>query len=153
MASNVDLSALARVIEEITEEMGLRFYDLEYNDVSRVLRVFIDREKGGVTIKDCQNTSNAISRALDATDIIKSKYTLEVSSPGIERPLKKLKHYSWATGNVVEIDTGTERIKGFLRGTRNEEIIIALEDDERIIPYRSIKKARVIEETSHGKRK
>jgi ribosome maturation factor RimP len=134
-------------------EAGLRLYDLEYNDVSRVLRVFIDKEKGGVTIKDCQNTSNAISRALDATEIMKSHYTLEVSSPGIERPLRKLEHFSWATGNVVEIDTGTERIKGFLRGTQNEGVIIALGTDEKIIPYCSIKKARVIEETSHGKRK
>lgn len=153
MASNVDLTALERVIEDVIDGMGLRFYDFEYNDVSRVLRVFIDREQGGVTIKDCQNTSNAISRALDATEIMKSQYTLEVSSPGIERPLRKLEHYTWATGKVVEIDTGTERIKGFLRGTRNEAVIIALGADEKTVPYRSIKKARVIEETSHGKRK
>ncbi|MGD8979072.1 MAG: ribosome maturation factor RimP [candidate division WOR-3 bacterium] len=153
MASNVDLTALARVIQDVMAEAGLRLYDLEYNDVSRVLRVFIDKEKGGVTIKDCQNTSNAISRALDATEIMKSQYTLEVSSPGIERPLRNLEHFAWATGNVVEIDTGTERIKGFLRGTRDEGVIIALGTDEKIIPYRSIKKARVIEETSHGKRK
>jgi ribosome maturation factor RimP len=79
-------------------------------------------------------------------------YTLEVSSPGIERPLKKLEHYTWATGKVVEIDTGTERIKGFLRGAREEGIVIALGRDEKLIPYGSIKKARVIEEISHGKR-
>jgi ribosome maturation factor RimP len=152
VASDFDQAELSRLIEGILDDMGLRFYDLEFNKVSRVLRVFIDKEKGGVTIQDCQSTSNAISRALDASELMNFPYTLEVSSPGIERPLKKPQHYAWATGNVVEIDTGTERIKGFLRGTKKEGIIIAVGEDENVIPYSSIKKARIIEETSHGRR-
>jgi ribosome maturation factor RimP len=152
MASDIDLTALSHLIEEVVENMSLRFYDLEFNNVSRNLRVFIDKEKGGVTIQDCQRTSNAISHALDASELMNFPYTLEVSSPGIERPLKKLEHYAWATGNVVEIDTGTERIKGFLRGIRKEGVVIAVGTDENLIPYSSIKKARVIEETSHDKR-
>ncbi len=151
MASDVDMTNLTSLVQETVCNMGMRFYDLEYNKVSRILRVFIDKEKGGVTIKDCQNTSNALSRALDESDIINVPYTLEVSSPGIERPLKKPQHFTWATGNVVEIDTGTERIRGFLRGIKKDGIIIALGRDEKTIPYGSIKKAKVIEETIHDK--
>jgi ribosome maturation factor RimP len=152
MVSDIDQAEIIRLIEEIIDEMGLRFYDMEFNQVSRVLRVFIDKEKGGVTIQDCQSTSNAISRALDASELMNFPYTLEVSSPGIERPLRKPQHYAWATGNVVEIDTGKERIKGFLRGTKKEGIVIAIGENEQVIPYNVIKKARIIEETSHGKR-
>lgn len=152
MVSDIDQTEIIRLIEGIIDEMGLRFYDLEFNQVSRVLRVFIDKEKGGVTIQDCQSTSNAISRALDASELMNFPYTLEVSSPGIERPLRKPQHYAWATGNVVEIDTGKERIKGFLRGTKKEGIVIAIGENEQVIPYNEIKKARVIEETSNGKR-
>jgi ribosome maturation factor RimP len=151
VTNDIDLAKLTRLIQATIDEMGLRFYDLEFNKVSRILRVFIDKEKGAITIQDCQSTSNALSRALDDSDMINFPYTLELSSPGIERPLKKPEHYIWATGKVVEIDTGTERIKGYLRGTRNEGIVIALGSEEKIIPYGLIKKARVIEEISHGK--
>ena len=73
-------------------------------------------------------------------------YTLEVSSPGVERILKKPEHYAWAIGNVVEIDTGQEKIKGYLRGTKKNGVIVASGKDERTIPYASIKRANVVEE-------
>jgi len=152
VTSDVDRANLRNLVQETVSNMGLRFYDLEYNKVSRILRVYIDKEKGGVTIKDCQRTSNALSRVLDDSEMINFPYTLEVSSPGIERPLKRIEHYKWATGKVVEIDTGMERIKGFLRGAKKEGIVIASGSDEKIIPYGSIRKAKVIEETIHDKR-
>ena len=151
MKDNIDLTKLSETIKEVVEDMGLRFYDFEFNIVSRTLRVFIDRAKGGVTINDCQRISNALSRTLDASELINFSYTLEVSSPGIGRSLKKPEHFSWATGNVVEIDTGTEKITGFLRGTRNDGIVVAVGTNENIISYRSIKKARIVEEIGHGK--
>jgi ribosome maturation factor RimP len=150
--SNIDLDAIAAVIKRILADMGLRFYDLEYNAVTRMLRVYIDKEKGGVTIRDCQKTSNSLSRELQASELINFPYTLEVSSPGIARVLKRPEHYSWAIGNVVEIDTGGEKVKGYLRGTRGKGVIVATKDSENIIPYTSIKKARVVEEINHGKR-
>lgn len=152
MKGNVDLTELSEMIKEVVEDMELRFYDFEFNNVSRTLRVYIDKEKGGVTISDCQRISNALSRVLDASELMNFPYTLEVSSPGIGRLLKKPEHYSWAIGNVVEIDTGAEKITGFLRGTRKDGIVVAVGTDENLIPYRSIKKARIVEEISHGKR-
>jgi len=152
MKGNVDLAELSEMIKEVVEDTELRFYDFEFNNVSRTLRVYIDKEKGGVTISDCQRISNALSRILDASELMNFPYTLEVSSPGIGRLLKKPEHYSWAIGNVVEIDTGAEKITGFLRGTRKDGIVVAVGTDENFIPYRSIKKARIVEEISHGKR-
>jgi len=149
---NVDLAELAEMIKKVFEDTELRFYDFEFNNVSRTLRVYIDKEKGGVTISDCQRISNALSRVLDASELMNFPFTLEVSSPGIGRLLKKPEHYSWAIGNVVEIDTGAEKITGFLRGTRKDGIVVAVGTDENFIPYRSIKKARIVEEISHGKR-
>jgi ribosome maturation factor RimP len=73
-------------------------------------------------------------------------YTLEVSSPGVERVLKKPQHYAWAIGNVVEIDTGNEKIRGYLRGTKKSGVIVASGKDERTIPYASIKRANLVEE-------
>jgi ribosome maturation factor RimP len=146
MDRNLDLNQIARTIDEIVKNMGLRFYDFDYNDVSRTLRVYIDKEKGSVTIGDCQKTSNIISRELDEKDLMNFPYTLEVSSPGVERVLKKPEHYAWAVGNVVEIDTGNERIKGYLRGTKKNGVIVASGKDERTVPYASIKRANVVEE-------
>lgn len=151
MAINIDLDKLTELIKEVIQNMNLRFYDMEFNTVSRILRVYIDRHKGGVTIRDCQTASNAISRALDSSELINFPYTLEVSSPGIERVLKKPEHYAWAKGNIVEIDTGKERISGFLRGTSEDGILVAIGANEKLIPYTSIRKARVIGEKSHDK--
>jgi ribosome maturation factor RimP len=152
MVTNIDLTMVSQLIKESIENMGLRFYDLEFNGVSRTLRIYIDKDKGGVTIKDCQKVSNTISRELDASELIHFPYTLEVSSPGIQRVLKRPEHYFWAIGNVVEIDTGESKIKGYLRGTDSDGIVVATESRENFIPYSSIKRARVVEEIVHGKR-
>ena len=146
MAINIDMMELMKLIKQVVQDMDLRFYDLEFNNVSRILRIYIDRHQGGVTIQDCQRVSNAISRALDDSDLINFPYTLEVSSPGIERVLKKPEHYAWAKGNIVEIDTGRERINGFLRDTSEEGVVVAVGTEEKLIPYSAIKKAKVIEE-------
>lgn len=149
--TNIDLVKISEVIKEVIHNMGMRYYDLEYNTVSRTLRVYIDKEKGGVTIQDCQKASNALSRALDSSEMLDIRYTLEVSSPGIERMLKRPEHFVWALGNPVEIDTDAERMRGYLRNASEAGIVIAIGTDERTIPYGSIKKARVIEETRHDK--
>lgn len=146
MDRNLDLKEITETINGIITDTGLRLYDFEYNDVSHTLRIYIDREKGGVTIGDCQKISNTISRALDEKDLIGFPYALEVSSPGIERALKRPEHYAWAIGNLVEIDTGKERIRGYLRGTEKSGIIVATGQREQTIPYSAIKRANIVEE-------
>jgi len=148
---NIDLDKISRKINEIIENMGMRFYELDYNNLSRTLRVYIDKERGGVTIGDCQKISNTILRELDETDLINFPYTLEVSSPGVERVLKRPEHYSWAMGKIVEIDTGENKITGYLRGVEKDGVIVASGTGERTVLYITIKRARVVEEFGHGR--
>ena len=151
MDRNIDLDKISRKINEIIENMGMRFYELDYNNLSRTLRVYIDKERGGVTIGDCQKISNTISREIDETDLINFPYTLEVSSPGVERVLKRPEHYSWAMGKIVEIDTGENKITGYLRGVEKDGVIVASGTGERTVLYITIKRARVVEEFGHGR--
>ena len=151
MHRGIDLERISNKVREIIERSGMRFYDLDYNDLSRTLRVYIDREQGGVTIGDCRKISSTISRELDADDLFDFPYTLEVSSPGVDRALTRPEHYSWAIGKLVEIDAAGNRITGYLRGTTDDGVIVASGDDERKVLYSSIRRARVAEELHHDK--
>ncbi len=151
--NNVDIERVSKRIITLLEDLGLRLYDLQYNHVSKTLRVFIDREKGGITIKDCQKVSTILSRDLDNTDLINSSYTLEVSSPGVERYLKRPEHYAWAAGKRVEVDIGEKKITGFIRHTEQNGVVIATDSGEELIPFGSIVKAKITEEIGYGRRR
>ena len=131
----------------------LLFYDLRFNDVTKAFRLFIDRADGTVSVEDCKRVSRAVSRALDHSDLVNFSYSLEVSSPGIERPLTKPRHFAWAKGKMVEIDTGDQKVKGYLRYTKKEGIVIATDGGESIVPYSSVVKAKVVEDLDYGKRR
>jgi ribosome maturation factor RimP len=152
MSDDLDFKTISTQIHKILDDLNLRLYDVHFNNVSRVLRIFIDRKEGGITISDCKKVSNLISRELDNLDTIDSPYTLEVSSPGIERPLKRPEHFSWAIGKMVKVDIGEKKIKGYLRAADNEGIVVAGDSgEEKVIPYASILKAKVVEESIYGK--
>ena len=153
MNSNIRLQEIIELIEHILEEHELRFYDLQFNEVNKTFRLFIDREDGTVNIEDCKSVSRAVSRALEHSDLVNFPYSLEVSSPGIERPLTKPKHFAWAKGKMVEIDTGDQKVKGYLRQTKQEGIVIATDSGESIVPYSSVVRAKVVEDLDYGKRR
>lgn len=92
--------------KEVSEQEGVEILDIEIHPGGKglTLRIFIDKE-GGVTIKDCENFSRAIEAILDVEDPIKSSYTLEISSPGIDRPLKEKKDFLRNIGRNVKITT------------------------------------------------
>lgn len=144
--AEIDLKKITEVIKGIVEGMDFRLYDLNYNDVAKILRVYIDRKGSGVTIKDCEAVSNAISQELDRLDVINFHYTLEVSSPGIERPLSKPEHYKWANGKLIEVVLKEGNLRGYLRDATEEDIVISSKTGEIRIPYHQILKAKVIEE-------
>ena len=78
----------------IAEEMGLELVEVQFRQESGwVLRLFIDREQGGVNVDDCASVSRQVSAYLEAEDLISHAYTLEVSSPGAERPLKRMEDF------------------------------------------------------------
>ncbi len=90
------------IIEKKLASMGYELFDIKFIRAGSrsILRLFIDK-KGGITIDDCEQVSHDISMVLDVEDFSKAPYTLEVSSPGIDRPLTTEKDFIWAVGNTV----------------------------------------------------
>jgi ribosome maturation factor RimP len=100
------LSRIEETIVSILNSLDLELYDLEYAGNARkgILRVFIDKP-GGVTLEDCIKASRNIGPALDVYTFIDHAYTLEVSSPGIDRPLKKIKDFQRVKGQRIWVKT------------------------------------------------
>jgi len=153
VTDSFDLEKISNIIKNILDDLGLRLYDVHFNQVSKTLRVFIDRKDGVITVTDCKKVSTIISKEIDEEEIMTFPYTLEVSSPGIERPLKRPEHYLWAMGKLVEIDTGDKKIKGYIRNTEEDGVIVATDRGENVISYASIVKAKVVEDVEYGKRR
>lgn len=90
----------------ILESMGIELVDIEFGKAGRdaVLRLFIDKE-GGIMLDDCADVSRELSMVLDVEDVIACNYSLEVSSPGLDRPLKKAADYERFTGRLIKVRT------------------------------------------------
>lgn len=101
------------LLKETIEKLGYNLYDVEYvkEGPSYYLRVYIDNEKG-IDLNDCEKVSNAIDEMLDEANIIKDQYYLEVSSPGIERVLRKDRHLQENIGNQIKIKLFKKDEKG-----------------------------------------
>lgn len=97
---------VSTVAKPILDSMGLELVDIEFGRLGRdaVLRLYIDKE-GGVMLDDCAELSRELSMILDVEDVIASNYTLEVSSPGLDRPLKKQADYDRFVGRLIKVRT------------------------------------------------
>lgn len=122
----------------ITEEKGLELVDVEFvkEGPNWYLRVYIDKENG-VTIEDCEEVSRLLEKKLDEADPIVQAYILEVSSPGIDRPLKKPEDFIKYAGEVVDIKlyrpmNGVKEYQGVLQGLANQVITITGEDGQAL---------------------
>jgi len=107
----------------------------------------MDKE-GGVTLDDCTRISRIVSDLLDVHDPVPGSYNLEVSSPGINRPLVKIEDYERFAGQKVVIKMvramdGRKRFKGMLKGVRHGNIVVESADGEFVLPIDEIKKARL----------
>lgn len=125
----------ARLAQPLLEQMGLVLWDLRFEKEGSLwyLRYFIDKD-GGVTIDDCESFSRAVEKKLDEADPIDQSYTLEVSSPGIERELTKDWHYEACMGQEVSVllirpVDGTREFVGRLTGRSEEGITVLLPGD------------------------
>jgi ribosome maturation factor RimP len=148
-----DKEKITELVKEILDELSLRLYDMHFNEVSKTLKIFIDKKQDGVTVDDCKKVSTLISRKLDESDYVIAPYTLEVSSPGVERPLKRPEHYEWAFGKLVSIDTDDEKLKGYIRDMKENGVVVATDKGEVFVSFSSIVKANVVEELLYGKRR
>lgn len=127
--------------------MGYEFVGCEWG--GSLLRVYIDTEKG-VTLDDCTRVSRQISAMLDVEDPIQGKYTLEISSPGLDRPLFEMKHYQQQLGKKIKIKLHSpiqERKNwvGVLKQVEPMNIILLVDAEEIVVPFAAIEKGRVCE--------
>ncbi|OAQ20485.1 ribosome maturation factor RimP [Thermosulfurimonas dismutans] len=144
---------LIKEIWELAEPLvlakGMELVEVEWQRERQgwVLRLYIDKP-GGVTLGDCVKISEIVSDLLDAKDLIHHSYHLEVSSPGIDRPLRKKEDFKRFAGDKVKISLktpleGRKNFTGILKGIEGEEVILEVSEGEVRIPYGEIKKAHL----------
>jgi ribosome maturation factor RimP len=141
---------LQAIIEPAVTALGYELVGVEYLSQGRhsVLRIYIDKEDG-VTVDDCARVSHQVSGALDVEDPVKGQYTLEVSSPGLDRPLFTIEHYRRFAGESAEIRLaaprdGRRKFKGTLRGVEGDTVIIEVEGEAVPLPLDEIEKAHLV---------
>ena len=141
-----------QLVKDPIEKLGYSLYDVEYvkEGPEYYLRIYIDKESG-IDLNDCEKVSNEINEILDKADYIKEQYYLEVSSPGIERRLRKYKHLEQNIAKNVEIkqfkkdNNGKKEYTGKLKAFNQEEIIIET-DKEIAIERKNIAQIKTIYE-------
>jgi len=147
---------IQRQLEELAETLvaseGMELVDLEYRRQGPrwMLRLFIDKE-GGVTIDDCAKISKEFGDLLDVKDIIPQTYVLEVSSPGLNRPLRKKEDFSRFAGRKVQLRLvtpmeGRKKIVGNLVGIENETVIVAAPEGRYSVALKDIDRANLVYE-------
>jgi ribosome maturation factor RimP len=125
---------LAEIITPTVEDMGFEVVRVRLmTGKQSTLQVMVQRPDGTIEVDECGEISTAISAVLDVEDPILDTYTLEVSSPGIDRPLTRLKDFDLWAGHVARIETeqlidGRRRFKGILHGTEGNDILIEIDD-------------------------
>lgn len=125
---------LADIVGPVIEGLGFELVRIRLmGGRTRTLQIMADRPEGGIIVEDCATISTAISAVLDVEDPVEDNYILEVSSPGIDRPLTRLKDFDvWADYEArletTELIDGRRRFKGELRGTEGDEVLIEIEE-------------------------
>ena len=153
------------LIKKTIEELGYELYDVIYEKEAQnyYLRIFIDSPKG-ISLDDCEKVNDVINPILDETNYIKDQYFLEVSSPGVERKLRKNKHFEASIGQEVEISlyspillkpeettkkekkgnkNTTKNISGILKSFNKDNIILEIEQQEIIIERKNISNIKI----------
>lgn len=131
-------AAIEELVSPIVDDKGFEIVDIEYVKEAGeyYLRIFLDKE-GGISLNDCEAVSRELSEILDVKDPIKDNYFLEVSSPGLDRPLKKDKDFVRYQGRDVEIKlykplNGSKQFEGELVGLNEDKNIVVMIDDNEV---------------------
>ena len=141
---------LQELLEPSIERLGYELIDLEarLGGKSGVVRVFIDRPEG-ISLDDCEKVSRAVSALLDVEDPLPGQYNLEVSSPGLDRKLTKVKHFQRFKGETVKVEMrfpieGRKRFRGTLVSSNDENIVVEVDGESHTLPLVTIDTARLV---------
>ena len=143
---------LTEMIRPVVEGLGCELWGIERLSMGRfsTLKIYIDAVEG-VDIEDCARVSRQVSSLLDVEEPVTGEYTLEVSSPGMDRRLFRLDQFEAFAGAKVRIQLtrpygGQRKYSGLLRGIEGDEVILDLDDEEILFPLEAIEKANVVPE-------
>ncbi|MCU0587104.1 MAG: ribosome maturation factor RimP [Syntrophobacteraceae bacterium] len=143
------MAKLIEMIEPVLRVEGKELVELEFRRESPgwVLRLFIDQEDG-ITVEDCAQISRVVGDLLDVTEAIRMPYHLEVSSPGLNRPLRKPEHFESVLGKIVEIRTleplgSRRRFKGTLKRIEHGQVTIHCDGQDYDIALDIVERARL----------
>ena len=142
------------LIEPVVVSMGYELVGVEYLAQGKhsLLRVYIDKNDG-ITVDDCGRVSHQLSGLLDVEDVIRGHYYLEISSPGLDRPLFSPEHYQRFIGEQIKVKlnaalAGSDRkkFKGVIREVADNSVTLEVDDEEIEIPFQAIDKANLVPE-------
>ena len=139
------------LIKKNIEDLGYELYDVEYSKEGKdfYLNIYIDSSKG-IDLNDCEKVNNEINPILDSVDFIKDSYFLVVSSPGVERVLRKDKHLEDNIGTEVNVklfkkdDLGKKEHKGILKGFDKDIIILEVEESKVELKRKNIAQIKTV---------
>lgn len=144
------ITELQSLFQPAVEALGCQLWGIEYNAQGKysMLRVYIDKAEG-IDVEDCANVSRQIGSILDVEDPITGEYTLEVSSPGVERPLFTPEQYEQYKGHEARILLKVKfedrrNFSGILNGVENNEILLVAGEDQYSLPFELIDKANLV---------
>ena len=142
---------LKQLLQPVVEALDCELWgmELQMGGNTKLLRIYIDRDATGVDINDCERVSRQASAILDVEDVIRGEYVLEVSSPGIDRPLYELDHYARYIGEEISLRLrfpyeGRRNYKGRLKAIEGDEIVVVVTDNEFMFPVEGIEKANLV---------
>lgn len=144
------LKQLEDLILPTVTSLGFQLWGIEYHAAGKnsTLRIFIE-SPDGITVDDCAAVSHQVSAVMDVEDPIKEHYFLEVSSPGMDRPLFTLEQFKAYEGHIVNIRLrvpfdGRRKFKGLLNGIEGDEILLVIDSEEYVLPIDYIDRAHVV---------
>jgi ribosome maturation factor RimP len=149
ISENEVTQKIEQILAPILSDESIELVDLEFNPSGKrwMLRIYIDKD-GGITIADCAKVNRELGRALDVEDLIDHPYTLEVSSPGLTRPLRKIEDFAKHKGKPCRIVTrepmeGRKEFRGEILDAKDDKVEIKGKIDVFTIPICAIKKANL----------
>jgi len=147
-----DLTHLWELFEPVVKGMGFDLIEIEHfpNPKHGVLRLYIDKPEG-VVIEDCSDVSRQISALIDVEEPVSGQFNLEVSSPGLDRPLRRVKDFQRFVGSLVKLKMvmpleGQRNFKGRLLRADEDVVVIETDTEELSLPMNAIEKARIVPE-------
>ncbi len=144
------IDQLTEMLQPAAEALGYEFLGVEYvsQGVHSVLRIYIDHDNG-ITVDDCTKVSHQASGILEVEDPINSQYTLEVSSPGMDRPLFTLPHFEKVVGQEINLRChlgvdGRRKFKGELVEVDENQLVIRVDNQDYTVDFQDVDKANVV---------